>query len=89
MAVSVAVVLEDPTASAVLVVGGEDVEAAGPPELEEKGQCEGMEDAVEDIDGVAFELSESDENGQWNGMGEEVSVPGMVGPGPWKGAEDG
>lgn len=89
MAVSVAVVLEDPTASAVLVVGGEDVEAAGPPELEEKGQCEGMEDAVEGIDDVAVALSVSDENGQWNGMGEEVSVPGMVGPGPWKGAEDG
>jgi hypothetical protein len=89
MAVLLAVTLEDPTASAVLVVPGEDAEAVGSPELEEKGQWKGIEDAVEGIEDVAVALSGSDEKGQWNGMEDEVPMPKEVGPGPWKGAEDG
>ena len=89
MAVLLEVALEDPTASAVLVVPGEDAEAARLPELEEKGQRKGMEDVVEGIDDVAAALSESDEKGQSNGMEVDVPVPNEVGPGPWKGAEDG
>lgn len=30
-----------------------------------------------------------DENGQWKGMGDEVSLRDDVGPGPWYGADDG
>jgi hypothetical protein len=83
MAVLLAVTLEDPTASAVLVVPGEDAEAVGPPELEEKGQWKGIEDVVEGIDDVAVALSGSDEKGQWKGMDDESPVPNEVGPGPW------
>jgi hypothetical protein len=89
MAVLLAVTFEDPAASAVLVVSGEDAEAVGPPELEEKGQWKGIEDAVEGIDDVAVALSGSDEKGQWKGMDDEVPMPNEVGPGPWKGIEDG
>ena len=46
MAVPLAVALEDPTASAVLVVSGEDAETVRLPELEEKGQWKGIEDDV-------------------------------------------
>jgi hypothetical protein len=83
MAVLLAVTLEDLTASAVLVVSGEEASAVGPPELEEKGQWKGIEDAVEGIDDVAVALSGSDEKGQWKGMDDEVPVPNEVGPGPW------
>jgi hypothetical protein len=76
MAVPLAVALEDPTASAVLVVSGEDAETVRLPELEEKGQWKGTEDAVEDIDDVAAALSGSDEKGQWKGI--EDVVEGIV-----------
>lgn len=89
MAVPLAVVLEDPTASAVLVVSGEDAEVVRLPETEEKGQWKEIEDVLVIIDDVAVGPAGSDEKGQWKGMEDDVPVPGEVGPGPWKGADDG
>jgi hypothetical protein len=80
--IAVTVALENPAASAVLVVGGEEAEVVRPPELEEKGQWKGMEDVVEGNEDVAVAVSELDEKGQWNGIDDEVPVPDEVGPGP-------
>ena len=69
----------------------EDIDDVGAalPGSDEKGQWDGMEDEVDGIEDVAAALSGSDEKGQWNGMDDAVPVPDEVGPGPWKGAEDG
>jgi hypothetical protein len=48
-----------------------------------------MDDEVEGIEDVAAALSGLDEKGQWKGMDDKVSVPDEVGPGPWKGADEG
>jgi hypothetical protein len=89
MAVPLAVALEDPAASTVWLAAVEEAEAVRLPVLEEKGQWNGIEDEVEDTDHVAAALSGLDEKGQWNGMDDKVSVPDEVGPGPWKGADEG
>lgn len=89
MAVPLAVALEDPAASTVWLAAVEEAEAVRLPVLEEKGQWNGMEDEVGGTDDVAVALSELDEKGQWNGTDDEVPVPDEVGPGPWKGADDG
>jgi len=89
MAVPLVAALEDPAASAVLVVANEEAEAGRLPELEKKGQWKGTEVVMDGNDDVAEALSESDEKGQWKGMEDDVPVPGEVVLGPWKGAEDG
>jgi hypothetical protein len=43
--------------------------------------------AVEEAEAVRLPVL--DEKGQWKGMDDKVPVPDEVGPGPWKGDDDG